>query len=82
MLAQSDPIKRQAQYSKAYFTKDLPWHHSHDLGISTSSVTETPRDSLNVQILTVQYGYLDPLSYGYRNSYGYRDTSVQSASRI
>ncbi len=56
--------------------------NSHDLGISTSSVTETPRDSLNVQILTVQYGYLDPLSYGYRNSYGYRDTSVQSASRI
>ena len=41
------------------------------LGIRTSTVTETPLcDSLNVQILSVQYRYRDPLLYGYRDCLG------------
>jgi len=57
----------------------------HDLlwgfGIRTSTVTETPpplHDSLNVQILSVQYGYRDPplVRLPRPPLYGYRDPSV------
>ena len=41
------------------------------LGNRTSMVTETPLcDSLNVQILSIQYGYRDLLWYGYQDRLG------------
>jgi len=44
------------------------------LGILSNTVTETTlHDSLNVLILSVRYGYRDPLLYGYRDPYRYRD---------
>jgi len=43
-------------------------------GVSVSVQVPLPRsplhDSLNAQILSVQYGYWDPLLYGYRDSLG------------
>ena len=56
----------------------IHWGH----GIRTRTVTKTPpphthlRDSFNVQILFVQYGYRDPPLYVYRDLvYRYRDPS-------